>query len=109
MEIETVIGSKLSEIQKKSDGIRLVFTKTNHQYELFFNGLLFETPYPTINKKVRMAKLNRVLGFKATTQLRREHKNPKDYKQLYIQMEGSDDENKIELVAALKDYDLHFI
>jgi len=44
---EIIIGTKLNEIQKKSDDVKLVFedTKTNKVYVLTFDGLLFERDY----------------------------------------------------------------
>lgn len=73
-------------------------------YVLTFKGLLLETSAPTLNKRVKNIQLNNTLGFRATSQLRHLNKNPQNYRQLFIQMEGSDDNNKLELLGALKNY-----
>ena len=106
MELSQVIGTKLNEIQKKPDVIRLVFenTKTNKAYVLSFKGLLFETSSPTLNRRVKNIQVNRTLGFRALSQLRNLNRNPDNYRQLFIQMEGSDENNKFELVGALRNY-----
>ena len=103
---QVIIGTKLNEIQKKADGIRLVFenTRTNKIYVLSFKGLLFETSNPTLNRRVKNIQLNKNLGFRALSQLRHLNRNPENYRQLFIQMEGSDDNNKLELLGALRSY-----
>ena len=103
MEINNeIIGAKLSEIQKKPDSVRLVFEnpKTKKIYILTFKGLLFETSGVTLNKRVKQIHLADTLGFRAITQLRNLQRKPENYRQLFIQMEGSNDENKFELVGA---------
>lgn len=101
MELNNVIvGTKLNEIQKKSDEVKLVFE--NHI--LIFKGLLFETSASTLNKRVKNVQLNNTLGFRAISQLRHLNRNPENYRQLFIQMEGSDDNNKLELLGALRNY-----
>lgn len=110
MEINNIIvGSRLNEIHKKPDEVKLVFenSKTNKAYILTFEGLLFETSGSTLNRKVKNVQLNDTLGFRATTQLRHLHKNPENYRQLFIQMEGSSDDNKLELVGALRNYKIY--
>jgi len=107
MEINNVIvGSKLNEIQKKPDEVRLVFHNSSlrKSYILTFKGLLFETSTSTLNKKVKNILFKDSLGFRALTQLRSLDRNPENYRQLFIQMEGSTDENKIELVGAFRNY-----
>lgn len=107
MELDNVIvGATLSEIQKKSDEVKLVFenSKTSKAYVLIFKGLLFETSASTLNRRVKNVQLNNTLGFRATSQLRHLNRNPEDYRQLFIQMEGSDDNNKLELLGALRSY-----
>lgn len=109
MELEsTIIGLKLIEINKNIDDIKLIFEDTNSNvaYLLTFKGYLFETGFVALNKRVENARLRRILGFKAVTQLRYEGENPSDFKQLFIQMEGSEDENKIELISVFKEYTL---
>lgn len=103
---EIIIGTKLNEIQKKSDDVRLVFenTKSNKVYVLTFKGLLFETSNPTLNRRVKSVNLNSTLGFRAMSQIRHLNRNPNNYRQLFIQMEGSNDNNKIELLGALRSY-----
>ena len=52
MEISNVIiGSRLNEIQKKPNKIKLVFEnmKTGETYALAFDGLLFETAGSALN------------------------------------------------------------
>lgn len=103
---DVIIGTRLNEIQKKSDDVKLVFedTKTNKVYILTFKGLLFETSAPTLNRRVKNIQLNNTLGFRATSQLRHLNRNPENYRQLFIQMEGSDDNHKLELLGALRNY-----
>ena len=107
MELNNVIvGTRLNEIQKKSNDVKLVFENTISKkiYVLTFEGLLFETATPALNKRVKSIQLHSTLGFRATSQLRHLNKNPQNYRQLYIQMEGSDENNKLELLGALKNY-----
>jgi hypothetical protein len=103
---EIIVGTILNEIQKKSDEIKLVFEDTilNRVYVLTFKGLLFETSSPTLNKRVKKVQLTNVLGFRALAQLQHQNLNLNHYRQLFIQMEGSNDNNKLELLGALKDY-----
>ncbi len=103
---DVIVGSKLNEIQKKPDEVKLVFenSKTHKTYVLSFKGLLFETATSSLNRRVKYIDLNNTLGFKAITQLRMLNRNPGNYRQLFIQMEGSNDENKIELLGALRNY-----
>jgi hypothetical protein len=84
----------------------LVFedTKTSKFYVLTFKGSLFETSNPTLSRRVKAIQLNNVLGFRAMSQLRQLNINPNKYRQLFIQMEGSSENNKVELLGALKDY-----
>ena len=107
MELDNlIVGAKLSEIQKKSDEVKLVFenSKTSKTYVLTFKGLLFETSASTLNRRVKNVQLNNTLGFRATSQLRHLNRNPENYRQLFIQMEGSDDNNKLELLGVLRSY-----
>jgi hypothetical protein len=101
-----IIGTRLNEIQKKADDVKLVFhnTKTNKVYVLTFKGLLFETSAPTLNKRVKNVQLNEHLGFRATSQLKYLKRNPDNYRQLFIQMEGSDNNNKFELLGAMSNF-----
>ena len=73
-----------------------------------FEGLLFETSTPSLNRRVKNIELDDVLGFRviSQSQLRTLHKNPTNYRQLFIRMEGSNDDNKIELLGAFKKYKL---
>ena len=104
----TIIGLKLIEINKNVDDIKMIFEDVNSNvvYILTFKGYLFETGYVALNKRVEHANLRRTLGFKAVTQLRYEGENPAEFKQLLIQMEGSDDENKIEIISVFKEFSL---
>ena len=103
---DVIVGTRLNEIRKKPDAIKLFFedTKNNMMYVLSFKGLLFETSNPTLNKRVKNIQLNHSLGFRALSQLRYLNRNPENYRQLFIQMEGSDDNNKLELLGALRNY-----
>jgi hypothetical protein len=102
----TLIGSRLTEIQKKPDEVNLIFenSKINKAYILSFKGLLFETSGSTLNRKVKNIQLNDTLGFRAFSQLQHLNRNPENYRQLFIQMEGSNDDNKMELIGALRNY-----
>lgn len=103
---DVITGTTLSEIQKKQDEVKLVFddTKTNKRFSLTFKGLLFETSAPALNKRVKNIQLNSTLGFRAIAQLRQLNQNPHHYRQLFIQMEGSNDDNKMELLGAVREY-----
>lgn len=107
MEINNlIIGSRLHEIQKRPDEVKLVFGNSNSPkaYVLTFRGLLFETPGILLNKKVKNIQLDNRLGFRALSHLRLLDRDPKNYKQLFIQMEGSDEDNKLELIGAIRNY-----
>ncbi len=109
MEINSaIVGAKLNEIQKKADEVKLFFehSATHKIYVLTFEGLLFETSTPSLDRRVKNIELDDVLGFRVISQLRTLHKNPTNYRQLFIRMEGSTDDNKIELLGALKNYKL---
>jgi hypothetical protein len=104
MEIDSFVGTKLNEIQKKPDEVKLVFenSKTHKKIVLSFRGLLFETSASTLNKKVVNIKLAKTLGIRAMSQLRHLHRDPDNYSQLFIEMEGSDTNNKIELLGVVR-------
>ena len=107
MEINNaIVGSKLNEIRKKPDEVKLIFenSKTNKVYVLSFKGLLFETSGSTLNRRVKNIQFNNTLGFRATSQLRYLKRNPQNYRQMFIQMEGSNDDNKLELLGAFRNY-----
>ena len=107
MEINSaLVGAKLNQIEKKPDRIRLVFenSKTGKYYVVTFNGLLFETSGSALNRRVRAIQLNETLGMRAISQLRYLKRDPRNYRQLYIQMEGSSDDNKFELLGALRSF-----
>ena len=107
MEVDNVIiGSRLSTIQKKPDKVKLVFenSKTKKSYVLSFRGLLFETSGSTLNRRVVKIQINRTLGFRAASQLRHLNRDPHNYRQMFIQMEGSNDDNKLELLGAFRNY-----
>ncbi len=109
MELEKKItGFKLVEIQKGIDLIKLAFENEldHNAIVLSFKGYLFETNISVLNRKVEYANLRKVLGFKAVAQLRFDHQDISKFQQLLIQMEGTDDENKIELIAVFNNYSL---
>ena len=105
MEIDsTLIGAKLNKIQKEPDLVTLVFenSKKGRRYVLTFNGMLFETTASTLNKIVKHVQINDTLGISALSQIRSLNRSPRKYRQIYIQMEGSSEENKLELLGALR-------
>lgn len=107
MELDSaIVGTKLSEIQKKPDEVKLVFenSKTQKTYVLKFKGLLLETSSSTLNRRVKNIQFSNTLGFRATTQLRHLQRDPKNYRQLFIEMEGSDEKDKFELLGILRSY-----
>ncbi|MHA8055519.1 hypothetical protein VR611_06195 [Aquirufa nivalisilvae] len=109
MELNNIIGFKLTEIQKTYNLITLFFNKrgTNEKIKLSYeNGLLFETTTPVINRKVTNVNLKSVLGFKAITELRNQSTNPNDFRQLLIEMEGSTSEYKIEIICVFRKHKL---
>jgi hypothetical protein len=107
MEIESINSSKLVEIRKTGLNTELTFEKrSKKKLHLFFEGFLFETPYPALNRKVERIEMRHVLGFKAITSLQSQHKNPSDYKQLLIQMDQTSDDHKIELICVFKTFQL---
>jgi hypothetical protein len=106
MDINNITDSQLVEITKKPSNNELVFRLRNRKnIKLNFKGLMFETTYPAINRKVKHIELRRVLGFKGLTQLRHTGQDPKGYQQLLIQM-GEENEDKIELICVFKTYKL---
>ena len=110
MELATIItGQKLIEIQKGVNLIKIVFENNLDQSNtiLSFQGYLFETNISVLNRKVEYANLRNTLGFKAVAQLRYDKQDFTAFKQLLIQMEGTDDENKIELIAVFKSYTIN--
>lgn len=100
--IKDIIGTRLVEIKKKDSAISLYFENRDHKDVFQFDGLIFETPLTSVNKKVKLAEINNNLGIKALSQLRYENKNPFEYKQLLIQMENQSDEWKTELICVFK-------
>lgn len=104
--INNIIGSELSQISKTSDKVNLVFKnyRDGNNIILVFNGLVFETTISALNKKVKRTELKNILGFKAVVQLGYQGIESSGYKQLLIEMEGSSNENKIELICVLKNY-----
>lgn len=106
MELSDVIGARLNEIQKKPDNVKLVFENAtkNEEYILRFTGLLFETSNSALNRRVKNIQIYNTLGFRAISQLGNLKQSPAAYRQLFIQMDGSDENNKIELLGALKNY-----
>jgi hypothetical protein len=106
MEGSEVVGLTLNEIQKKPEQVKLVFQDPNEQttYELTFDGLLFETSRTTLNHTVKDIRFEPIVGYRASSQLRSLKKKPEDYRQLFIQMSDSTDENKRELLGVYKTY-----
>lgn len=112
MELNNIIGYKLTEIQKKAKETILLFSKrgTGEKLKLSYNrGLLFETPTPATDKKVIKVDLKTVLGFKAMTELRNQNMNPNEFQQLLIEMEGSTSDYKIELICVFRQHKLRRI
>lgn len=108
MELEELRGLKLVGIRKDESSIEIEFrTSNSHKtHRLKFRGYLFETPTPALNKKIRRVSLRNVLGFNATTLLRRNSIDPNEYRQLLIEMEGSNENFKIELMCVFRNYEL---
>ena len=50
--------------------------------------------------------VNKTLGYRASSQLRQLKRDPQKYKQIYIQMEGSSEENKFELLGAVRNFQI---
>lgn len=112
MELNNIIGYRLTEIQKKAKETTLLFNKrgTGEKFKLSYErGLLFETPTPVTDKKVINVDLKTVLGFKAMTELRNQNMNPNDFQQLLIEMEGSTSDYKIELICVFRQHKLRRI
>src|ERR1700722_693127 len=95
-----IIGTTVEEIQKKPDLVKVVFEnkRTRKTLTLSFDGVLLETAGSSLNKRVEDVKINQVLGFRTSTQLLSQRKNPQRYRELLIRMEGSTDDYKLELV-----------
>jgi hypothetical protein len=103
-----IVGTTLSEIQKKSDKVKLVFEhkRTKKAFIMTFDGFLLETVGSALSKKVKDVQLSNVLGFRTSSEVRSLNKDPHKYRQMLIQMEGSTDDNKFELLGAFKNYRL---
>jgi len=101
-----LIGYRLDKIQKQINGIKLVFEnkQTKEKIAMSFKGLLVETPNPSMNKIVVRVELRNVLGFKALSQLRHLGYPVEKYKQLLIQMDDLNEENKTELICVFDKY-----
>lgn len=104
-----IIGSTLSEIQKRADNVKLTFenSRKGKTYFLTFDGILLETSGSSLNRRVKAIQVENILGFRVSSQLRHLHKNLHDYRQIFIQMEGSNDDNKLELIGAFKRYKIY--
>lgn len=109
MEVKDIIDTKLIAINKTDSNNDLIFEKpkSRTKFRLEFKGLLFETPYPVLNKKVENINLEQAPGFKALTQLKFLRLNPSGYKQLLIQMHDLNSEHKIELICVFKNIKLN--
>jgi hypothetical protein len=108
MEINELVGYKLQEIRKTGNQVKLFFKnqQVHKEVELSFRGFLFETSILATNRNVSSIELGSATGFRAITLLRREQLNPEEYRQLFIQMSGSSEENKIELICVFTSYRL---
>ena len=94
----------MNEIQKKTDKVKLVFEnkRTKKAYTMVFDGFLLETSGSALEKRVKDVQLSQVLGFRTRSQVQTLHKNPHDYQQILIQMEGSTEDYKLELLGAFR-------
>ncbi len=101
-----IVGATLNEIQKKADHVKVVFQndKNGRTFTMSFDGFLLETSGSALGRRVSDVKVSSVLGFRTMTQVRAFGKDPHDYRQLLIQMEGSTDDYKLELFAAFRQY-----
>lgn len=108
MEGDKVVGLKLSEIQKKPDQVKLLFenTKTRRRYMMTFKGILFETTGSTLNRVVKNIRFESTVGFRAMSELRQLNRDPHNYGQVFIQMEGSGDNDKRELLGAYRNFSI---
>ena len=105
MELETdITGLQLVEIKKNVNDIKLILKdpSTNVKKVLSFEGYLFESGISGLNRRIIQVNVRNVLGFKAVNQLQYDGVNTRDYKQILFEMEGSFDDNKIELIAVFK-------
>ena len=108
MEINTIVGSKLKEIHQSSASkgalVELIFNNSHRKkkYIVTYNGILFESPYPSIDKTVEDIKSKNVLGFKSLSQLRNQNIDPSKYHELFIEMKDSNSGNKIEIICAYR-------
>ena len=99
-------GCLLIKIQKGITDVKLTFEdkKSKRRLSMSFSGLLFETPFPAINRTVERIEFRNTLGFKAMTQLCQLGFPIDKYGQLLIEMSGSNSENKIELICVFEKY-----
>jgi hypothetical protein len=100
---DVIVGTRLNEIHKKLNQVKLVFENeaTSEIIVVAFEGLLLETSTPSLNHRVHIFSLTPGLGFRTTSQLRHLKQDPKHFRQLFIAMEGSTEENKSELLGAI--------
>jgi len=101
-----LIGCTLIRITRNSDSssVEILFEKNKIRYNLSFDGYLMETKISPLNDKVSYINLGSTLGFRSIGEVRSRGHNIDDYQQLFIQMEGSKEDAKIELIAAVKNY-----
>jgi hypothetical protein len=105
---EKLRGCLLLSINKTGTNVKIKFFNpaTNKNLVLSFDGLVFETPSLVLNREVIRTEYSHILGYKSMTQLQHQNKNPSEYKQLLIELNGSTADYKNELLCAFKDYQL---
>jgi len=102
---DDLIGSELISISKHENGnIEIVFSKDTLgiQYNVSFKGYTFETKNRVVNHIVEYVSIG-ILGFLAFSELEKNHKAPKMYKQLFIKFKNENNNEKVELICAVKD------
>lgn len=103
---DKLTGYQLIKIEKGISVVKLTFEdkKSRKRISMTFSGLLFETPFPALNRVVERIEFRNTLGFKAMTQLRQLDYPVDKYGQLLIEMSGSNSESKIELICVYQKY-----
>jgi hypothetical protein len=100
--LEFTIESWHSYGSNENSSIVLTMHKDGVRISVAFDGVLFQTGTSVVGNKIAEFDLSETPGFKCWNELQRLGKNPSEYDQLYIRMEGSTEQNKIELLCGCK-------
>lgn len=101
--MEQLTGLKLIEITKQINQSTLIFEgKNEKKFVLTFEGTVFETINSSLGKKVQYSNITNTIGIKGIYYLGKANKSWGEYQQLFLEMEGSNDENKTELICIVK-------